>query len=240
MSRPLVRLAPALAAAAMLASSLPTATADAQSRGRYDPRDRYERREDPNRPLIGIGGGFDTRNVDDDDVRYVLQAGVDFAGRRSGLGIRPEVLYSWRDADRLGVSPACATCSAVVPYTLSQRSRSFGVNVNATYRFGGSESVRPYLLSGIGVFSTRHSANGIQTVSASSFAPPNGSPAQFLFIPQNVSTSDVSLGLNAGAGLEFRIAALRLFAEYRYFLTDPSGGGGTFSGMLPITAGIRF
>jgi hypothetical protein len=217
MSRSFVRLAPALAAAAMLAAALPAERAEAQSRGRYDPRDRYEsRREDPNRPLVGIGGGFDTRNVDDDDVRYVLQGSVDFGGRRSGLGVRPEVIYTWRDSDLNVASGA----------TLSQRSRSFGVNLNATYRFGHSESVRPYLLSGIGVFSTRSTGGGVT---------PGGQ-----VIPQVGSGSDVALGLNGGAGLEFRIAALRLFTEYRYFLADPGVGSGSFSGMLPITAGIRF
>jgi hypothetical protein len=236
MPRSFVRLAPAFAAAATLAGAMPAASADAQSRGRYDPRDRYEyHREDPNRPLIGIGGGFDSRNVDDSDVRYVLQAGVDFRGRRTGLGIRPEVLYSWRDSDVNGLAPSCPNCSSVSPFTFSQRGRSFGVNVNATYRFGG-EGVRPYLLSGIGVFSTRYSANGVAM-----FAPgtttiqPGGQ-----FLQQNVATTDVSVGLNGGAGLEFKIAAIRLFAEYRYFLADPSTGGGSFSGMLPITAGIRF
>jgi hypothetical protein len=217
MPRSFVRLAPALAAAATLAGALPAASADAQTRGRYDPRDRYEyRHEDPNRPLIGIGGGFDTRNVDDDDVRYVVQGSVDFGGRKSGLGIRPEVIYTWRDSDM----------NAVNGLTFSQRSRSFGVNVNATYRFGHSESVRPYLLSGIGVFSTRSTGGAVA---------PGGQ-----VLPQVGSGSNVALGLNGGAGLEFRIAALRLFAEYRYFLADPSTGGGSFSGMLPLTVGIRF
>ena len=51
--------------------------------------------------------------------------------------------------------------------------------------------------------------------------------------------TNVDLGLNAGAGLEFKIGPARLFTEFRYFLADPGNGAG-YSGMLPITGGIRF
>jgi hypothetical protein len=182
----------------------------------------------------------DTRNVDDDDPRYVLQAGVDFGGRKSGLGVRPEVLYTWRNQDNAAGfgGPCNSPLCDLLPGLVSSRvnSRTFGVALNATYRFGSGNLVRPYVLSGIGVFSTR-------TSSATNFGPIFGGDSidlgDFDDLLGGRNRTSVDLGLNAGAGLEFKIGPARLFTEFRYFLADPGNGAG-YSGMLPITGGIRF
>jgi hypothetical protein len=110
------------------------------------------------------------------------------------------------------------------------------VALNATYRFGSGNLVRPYLLSGIGVFSTRTSTNSTLLPGVVEDFPGEDGFLDELLRPNR---SSVDVGLNAGAGLEFKIGPARLYTEYRYFLADPGNATG-YSGMLPITAGIRF
>lgn len=157
---------------------------------------------DDGHPRVSLGAGADIRRFDDVN-RYLATAGVDFH-TRFGLGLRPEVMFAWSDRQRL-TAPTAALDSA-------SRSKMLGVTMNATYSLMRRAFVRPYLLGGIGVLSTRDAAS---------------------------ANDRVDIGLNTGAGLEFGHGPVRLYTEFRYFLNDtPSARG--FSGMLPLTAGLRF
>ena len=69
--------------------------------------------------------------------------------------------------------------------------------------------------------------------------PVGGTPGGTI-VTYRLDTRDrVHLGLNAGGGLEYGRGPVRLYTEFRYFLNDAPTPRG-FSGMLPITAGLRF
>ena len=205
-----------------------------RERARERARELQRRRSYDFRPRLSLGGGADIRRFDDVN-RYVVNGGVDF--RTSfGLGVRPEVIYGWTDrqTEQLPLV-VCATCSSLPPtVTLRSRSQMLGVNLNATYMMLRSSPVRPYVLGGVGVLSTREVTPVVATTQVV-----GGSPGAQQVTYRTDSRDRVDLGLNAGAGLEFGRGPLRLFTEFRYFLNDtPSARG--FSGMLPITAGLRF
>jgi opacity protein-like surface antigen len=169
---------------------------------------------DSYRPRVSLGGGLDVREFGGQDDRYVVQAGVDFR-TRSGLGVRPELLFGWTEA---ATQPARG------------RSRILGVAVNGTYTLARSSPVRPYLLSGLGVFSTRSPQTSAALVNP---VPPSLAAQQATSF-----RNDIDVGLTAGAGLEFDLGPVRLFGEFRYLLTDQPRANG-FGGMLPLTAGLR-
>jgi hypothetical protein len=104
-----------------------------------------------------------------------------------------------------------------------------GIAVNGTYTLARSSPVRPYLLSGLGVFSTR-----TPQAAALTLVPGGSTNSQADVRFRN----DVDVGLTAGAGLEFDAGPVRLFTEFRYLLTDQQRARG-FSGMLPLTAGLK-
>lgn len=201
-------------------------------------RARTRRYADESRPHVLLGAGADIRRFDDVN-RYLATAGVDFRAR-SGLGMRPEVFFGWTDRERAllpsVVCPACSTAPIQnsTPFEFRSRSKVLGVNMNFTYAFLRGSVIRPYLLGGVGVASTRESRAVI-----ASMVPINGSAAVSQVTYRVDSQDRVDIGLNAGSGLEFGRGPVKLFAEFRYFLADtPSARG--FSGMLPITAGLRF
>jgi opacity protein-like surface antigen len=192
------------------------------------------------RPRVTVGGGADIRRFDDVN-RYVVAAGVDFHSS-FGIGVRPEVVYAWSDRQREQLpAVVCAACTAnqlgtvnTTAVELRSRSQMLGVNLNATYSFLRRSMVRPYVLGGIGVLSTREAFPIV-----ASTVPLVGNP-QITTITYRTETRDhVDVGLNTGAGMEFGRGPVRLFTEFRYFLTDTPTTRG-FSGMLPITAGLRF
>jgi opacity protein-like surface antigen len=203
------------------------ARAAAERRRRDDWGDSY-------RPRITLGGGIDVRDFGGEGDRYVVQGGVDFRSR-SGFGMRPEVLFAWSEPASTSDILSCPACSSLTPVALSQvgssrgRSRMIGIAVNGTYTLARSSPVRPYLLSGLGVFSTRSPQPTVLT-----FTPGGAVNTQSEVRFRN----DVDVGLTAGAGLEFDVGPVRLFTEFRYLLTDQQRPRG-FSGMLPLTAGLR-
>ena len=203
------------------------ARAAAERRRRDDWGDSY-------RPRITVGGGIDVRDFGGEGDRYVVQGGVDFRSR-SGFGVRPEVIFAWSESASTSELFSCPTCSSALPPSLAQvsstrgRSRMIGIAVNGTYTLARSSPVRPYLLSGIGVFSTRAPQPTVISVA----------PGGTISTQADVRfRNDVDVGLTAGAGLEFDAGPVRLFTEFRYLLTDQQRPRG-FSGMLPLTAGLR-
>ena len=189
------------------------------------------------RPRLSLGGGADIRRFDDVN-RYVAHGGVDFRAS-SGLGMRPEVVFGWTDRQRETlptiVCPACGALPVTSQtFELRSRSKMLGVNLDATYTMLRGSFVRPYVLGGVGVLSTRETVPVVATTT--SLSSVQGATA---LTYRTESHDRVDLGLNAGAGMEFGRGPVRLFTEFRYFLNDtPSARG--FSGMLPITAGLRF
>ena len=190
---------------------------------------------DSYRPRVSLGGGLDVRRFGGDDDRYVLQGGVDFRSR-SGLGVRPEVVFGW--TERGGSQQPVLVGGAPLPPSqvapAPGRSRMLGVAVSGTYTLARSSPVRPYVLSGLGVFSTRSPQLQISAIDP---VPRPG------VVPGTLQTTtrfrnDVDFGLTAGAGLEFDIGPARLFTEFRYLLLDQPRVNG-FGGMLPLTVGLR-
>jgi hypothetical protein len=209
---------------------------DARERAARAAAERRRRDDwgDSFRPRITLGGGIDVRDFGGRDDRYVVQGGVDFRSR-SGFGVRPEVLFAWSESTTTNDLFSCPGCSSIGALPLAQvgptrgRSRMLGIAVNGTYTLARSSPVRPYLLSGIGVFSTRAPQPTVITL-----IPDGSTNAQGDVRFRN----DVDFGLTAGAGLEFDAGPVRLFTEFRYLLTDQQRPRG-FSGMLPLTAGLR-
>lgn len=180
-------------------------------------------RSDSDRPRVSAGGGIDVRRFDGDADRYVVHGGVDFR-TRSGLGMRPEVFYAWSDR---GIGRQTLTDANGIPVGVTGpfgRSRALGVTLNATYTFLRNAPVRPYVVGGVGLISTRE-----RVLDGTTTATQLGTR----------TVHELDVGLNSGAGLEFALGPVRLFSELRYLLTDSPTARG-FSGMLPITAGIRF
>ncbi len=198
----------------------------AERRRRDDWRDAY-------RPRVSLGGGFDVRSFGGDDNRYLVQGGVDFRSR-TGLGVRPELLFAWTDPTaNLPIVP-CPACGGQPLINLAPtrgRSRMIGVAVSGTYTLARSSPVRPYLMSGLGVFSTRTPLVVVMIVGTT----PAGTPSYQADVGWR---NDVDVGLTAGAGLEFDLGPARLFTEFRYLLTDQPRLRG-FGGMMPLTAGLR-
>ena len=190
---------------------------------------------DDGRPRVTLGGGLDLRSFGD-DPRYLVQAGVDFRSR-SGLGVRPEVLVGWSDAQQtLGPVDACPTCLSLPtrePLRVG-RSRMVGVAITGSYTLLRGSPVRPYLLSGLGVFTTRAPEPVVAIVDPG--RGPIGTPPDLR--AGSRFRNGVDVGLTAGAGLEFDLGPVRLFTEYRYLLTDQPRPLG-FSGMTPLTVGLR-
>lgn len=88
---------------------------------------------------------------------------------------------------------------------------------NVLYQFRTSESSRfqPYLIGGVGVYNLDVKGNDV---------------------PANVN-SETKVGLNAGAGFDFKAGAASLFAEGRFHnvFTDVSD-----TQFIPVTLGVRF
>src|SRR6266540_2282575 len=89
-----------------------------------------------------------------------------------------------------------------------------GGMVSLVYPFSTAGSVKPYVLAGVGFYSTK------------------------LTIPSaSVDTSKTSVGFGGGAGIRFPMSSMSLFVEARY-LTQKAFDV-TFA-RLPITVGVQF
>jgi opacity protein-like surface antigen len=86
---------------------------------------------------------------------------------------------------------------------------------NAVYKFESSEDtrLRPYLIGGVGVYNSKAT----------------GSDA--------LEGSTTKLGINAGAGFDFKAGEAGLFVEGRFHNVFTDGDNVTF---IPITIGVRF
>jgi hypothetical protein len=143
----------------------------------------------------------------------------------------------WRDLST-SATRSCIACDIVYPFDVSRaRERRFGVLLGATYQFRRAERVRPYLLSGLGVYHTRRRSSEVyyvptcpvEMLCTQGFVPP---------FPVRLSERSTDLGLHAGIGTALRLASrLELFAEARYHLVDEAVSPRRF---IPLALGLRF
>jgi hypothetical protein len=101
-------------------------------------------------------------------------------------------------------------------------SRMLGATADAVFALPSAMMARPYLLSGVGMYSGKTSIEGLGS-----------------------SQSQTKFGLNAGAGFDFGFGGARLFAEGRFHailkgVTDPSTGAEKTGYMVPLTVGLRW
>jgi hypothetical protein len=98
---------------------------------------------------------------------------------------------------------------------LDGHGRIVGATANALFAFPGVSAARPYLVGGLGLYNTKV-----------------------------LSESQSKFGLNAGAGFDFGLGKVNLFAEGRFHMIMkqlPDANGGEKSGyMIPLTVGVRF
>jgi len=130
------------------------------------------------------------------------------------VGLRMDGTYSTHGAnDQLK-----ADLTASIGQPTDEKTKLFGVNVDATYPSGSTSRVQPYALGGMGAYHV--------TISVTSGG----------------STSDNSatrFAWNLGGGVRYRMRGTTLFLEARYVdVTAVAGFPKTT--FLPITAGIRF
>jgi opacity protein-like surface antigen len=100
-------------------------------------------------------------------------------------------------------------------------SRILGATANALFAFPGVSPARPYLVGGLGLYNSKATITGLGS-----------------------SESQTKFGLNAGAGFDFGLGKVNLFAEGRFHmimkaLADVNGNEKS-AYMIPLTVGVRF
>ena len=98
-------------------------------------------------------------------------------------------------------------------------SRMLGGTANAVFAFPGVSAARPYLIGGVGLYNAKASVAGAE--------------------------SQTKFGLNAGAGFDFGLGKVNLFAEGRFHAILKAVPGATIGEekpgyMIPLTVGVRF
>lgn len=193
------------------------------------------------RPLIGVAGGGDIRTASPNI--WIAQASAQWRERASGLGVRAELSYIERGRDRASFYPPmiaapCPFPGCTGPTQVSRRSHGIGASIDGTYEFVHEASVRPYVISGIGLLATQ-----MRTVIAS---PPPPCPACLVGGTRSATTlesgeSDERLAatLNGGAGVVFDVGWAHLFTELRYQLSEGRDEL-ALTRLLPLTFGVRF
>lgn len=125
----------------------------------------------------------------------------------------------------VSVAPATLPVSIRIDGMYSRLGLSGGVDghfgvfqgtANAVYRFPAAEAttIRPYVTGGLGVYNY-----------------------QIIAKPEFLENESTDLGINGGAGVDFVVGALAVFAEARYHSVFIPGENVE---LLPITVGIRF
>jgi hypothetical protein len=198
------------------------------------------------RPRIGIAAGADVHGATGSTNVWLVQASAQWRLRSSGLGLRAELSYLERGREHqsvlaipLGPSPCSQPAIDCFPQLdLGVKVRGIGAMVSGTFEFMRGASVRPYVVSGVGVLATRTRTDvegGFPACPACDFA---ARPLSLIGVIET-SQSATSMILNGGAGILFDIGRAQLFTELRYQLADQPTIRG-LSGIAPLTLGIRF
>jgi hypothetical protein len=190
------------------------------------------------RPLIGIAGGGDIR-ASSPNI-WLAQVSAQWRARASGLGVRAELSYIERGRENQSFYPPdafypCPFPGCSGPTVISQRTRGIGASVNGTYEFLHDASVRPYVISGIGLLATRLRLDVTHTPTPCPACAANTAPA----LGSSKSDEHLAATLNGGAGIVFDLGRAHVFTELRYQLTDARSER-TLSPLLPLTLGVGF
>lgn len=155
---------------------------------------------------FGVSGGLSMPMGDLGDVAnsgYTVGGHVFFKPASiSAVRFRGDVAY-----DKWGVKNAGGNADL----------RSLSVVGNALYDFPSESTIQPYLIGGLGFYSTKAIYNLGQTTGS--------------------TDSNTDVGLQFGGGLTFKLSGFDTFAEAKYVrvFSDPNS-----TTWLPITFGVRF
>ena len=175
------------------------------------------------RPHFGVGGGvtLPTGDHHGDSLGVGFNNGwqamalVDFALPRSPIGIRVDGTYSVNSTNTSNTVPNRA------------QTRLLGGSLDLTYVLQTSTPVKPYVLTGAGLYHVR------------AFTPGGGSGSD---------TSATKLSWNAGGGVRYGVRGASLFFEARYssmarwlnaYATEGFYQPGVRVRQVGVTAGVR-
>lgn len=153
---------------------------------------------------IGLGGGVLIPTGDygkADKLGWLVGGDATYWLLGAPIGIRADVQYS-QTSEKSGVAP--------------HTSKIIGGLAEVVYAFGQrKESIRPYIMGGVGYYNVKVDISG------------------------GASGSESKVGFGGGAGLAFKLGAgsTRFFVDGKFVSVPTTGGSSTF---FPIRAGLRF
>jgi len=172
-----------------------------------------------------FGTGFDIgAHVDMSILKYLgLRLSADYYGIPSDKSKVGELLVK---AFTVGGQPADAAKTTVSGYN----SRDLAIYLNAIGRLSTGMMVTPYATLGFGVNILSASDMKVEYSGL-------GDITQDLTNLGIISKPETKtkMGMNAGAGAEFKLGILVLYAEFKYVLVFTEGGN---TSLLPITIGV--
>jgi opacity protein-like surface antigen len=142
----------------------------------------------------------------------------DWSRANSGLGLRAQLSAGSMPRTNLFLGGQCTDC------VVSTRRSYVELNATAKYTFRRNRNLRPYLLAGPGLYGVR-SEYAVQ--------------GAVLGDPDDNSAVVWSMGITAGAGLNFHAFGKNLFLEQRFFIPEASTARAR-TYVRPFTLGIRF
>ncbi len=180
-------------------------------------------------PFASVGFGAPTGTLGDySDPGLLANLGVTVTRPASALGWRAEVVYAAFGAKRASFA------FGGEGFSVESKARVIGGLASATYALGSGDSpTRPYVLGGLGIFSTRIEGTVTET-GGGTFSD---------------SESKTSPGLQLGGGVRFLLGGLNAFAEARYQhvlrgAIDAQQEGDNVrwksGGFIPVTVGLTF
>jgi hypothetical protein len=182
-------------------------------------------------PHVGIAVGVDADlyGRGRSTLGYYAQGGLEWRQRAGGLGLRADLVYFQRSENYPGRGYCFTAC------TRSSRLDQLGIAASATYAFLRRLPVRPYLLTGVGLYGARTRQS--LSVPVAGCGPFDVCDTR----PLGTATGRAyGLGVHAGGGLALDVGRVHLFTETRYHLID-WGSPGLYGGLRqPILVGLRF
>jgi hypothetical protein len=152
--------------------------------------------------------------------------GLEWLAPRAPFSARLDVSYFRRSNDyRFQGVPGCVELCAG-----AQRFEMLGLSLDGRYTFFARSAVRPYLLSGFGLYRTVNTVTANYTCAEFSCTPTPDQRSTF-------TTSSIGLGLHSGIGLAVPIRRSELSLEFRF---QQLSSGLRQGYTLPIVLGIRF
>jgi hypothetical protein len=179
---------------------------------------------------VRVAGGVDGRLYDGSQRTPAVfgLAGLEWLAPRAPFSARLDLSY-FRRSDDHG-DPAASGCVEWCRY--ADRFEALGVSLDGRYTFFARSAVRPYLLSGFGLYRTVNTVTANYTCTDFSCTPTPDQKSTF-------SMSSIGLGLHSGIGLAVPIRRSELSLEARFHLQQ-LGSGFQNRYTIPIVLGIRF